>query len=94
MQSEKLIWAAIFLLILFAVIYFQEQEGKNRVKKYLERKGFEDVDVQTKLFAGGRGTLSFDVEYVNKSGDIRRNTCVVHTGLFSDSKIYWEKPLD
>ena len=93
MEIEKLILWAVILLILFAMVFYQEREAKNRVKEYLERRGFEHVNIKTKLFAGGRGSLCFDVEYYDQSGDMQTNTCVVHTGLISDSKIYWEKPL-
>lgn len=84
-------FAALFLAL--AVMYFHERAAKKRVIEYLERKGCQDVLVQTKLFAGGRGVLSFHVEYMDRKGNVRENSCTVRTGLLSDETIYWKRPL-
>jgi hypothetical protein len=93
MQDEKIFWTVIGIVVLFAVIYFQEINSKSRVKAHLEQMGFQEIAVQTKLFAGGKGTLTFEVGYINRNGEAQKNTCIVHTGLFSEDTIYWKSPL-
>lgn len=83
-------WYVFFVLAAFAVVYMTERKAKTRVRYYLEDRGFEDVIVKTRLFAGGKGIITFDVEYTTTKGIRKKNSCVVHTGIFSDEKIYWQ----
>ena len=91
-MDNNFIWIPLAILLLVG-IYFQERASKNRVREYLENKGCSDVKIRTRLFAGGKGVITFDVEYVDKAGFARKNSCIVHTGFFSDDKIYWQSAL-
>ena len=88
-------WILLFgvLVIGVAITYMIERNAKNRVRYYLENRGCEDVRVKTRLFAGGRGTITFDVEYTTPKGVRKKNSCVVHTGLLADEKIYWQNAI-
>jgi len=87
-------WYAFFIFVAVAVVYMTERNAKTRVRYYLEERGFEDVKVKTRLFAGGRGVLTFDVEYTTSKGVRKKNSCIVHTSIFSDGKIYWQSPYE
>jgi len=90
---ENFIWSVIIILIVFVVIYAQEKEGKNKVRKYLEKIGCREIRITTKMFVGDRTTLTYEVEYINKINERHKNTCVIRSGAFSDGNIYWESPL-
>ena len=91
---NELVWVSIVAIFVLGFVYLQERAARRKVIEYLERKGCEDVIVHTKMFGGGgRGSISFDVEYADRKGNVRKNSCVVHTGLFSKETIYWKKPL-
>lgn len=91
---ENFPWFVGALIIVLGIVYFQEQSGKKSVKHYLEQKGFEDIEINTRLFAGGgKGSITYDVKYRERNGLMHDNSCVVHSGIFSDSTIYWEKPM-
>lgn len=87
-------WYAFFIFVAVTIIYMTERNAKIRVRHYLEDRGCEDVKVKTRLFAGGRGVLTFDVEYTSPKGVRKKNSCVVHTSIFSDGKIYWQRPFE
>ena len=87
-------WYVFFFLAAMAVVYTTERNAKTRVRYYLEDRGFENVQVKTRLFAGGKGVLTFDVEYTTPNGARKKNSCVVHTSIFSDGKIYWQQSIE
>lgn len=71
-----------------------EHNAKTRVRHYLEDRGLEDIIVKTRLFAGGRDVLTFDVEYITPNGTRRKISRVVHTSMFSNGKIYWQQSFE
>jgi len=93
MNITIILWFIFLSVILLGYYYFEESSGKEIVKSHLEQKGFQHIKIRTRLFAGGRGTLVFDIEYLNKHSVLQKNSCTVHTSIFSDGKIYWVKPL-
>jgi len=90
---ENFIWSVIIILIVFVVIYAQEREGKNKVRKYLEKNGCREIRITTKMFVGDKTTLTFEVDYINKMNERQKNTCIIRSDASSDGNIYWESPL-
>lgn len=86
-------WYLVLGALAIAFIIFREQNAKKSVKDYMAHRGYRNIVVKTIPFGGGRDTLVFGVDYTDHKGQKRENFCTVHTGLFSDSTIYWEKPL-
>ncbi|MFN8411658.1 MAG: hypothetical protein U0Z26_04655 [Anaerolineales bacterium] len=90
----SIVWAIIAIVVILGFVSLQEGNGKAKVKALLEEKGFKEIDIKTKMFTGSQGTVTFEVQYLDKSGAVRNNSCVVHTATFSEEKIFWEKPLE
>ena len=86
-------WYLIIFVGLIAFVYFNELNAKKKVEDYLTRREYRDIKVHTVPFGGARGSLVFDVEYIDRNGRLRHNSCTVHTGLLSEKAIYWESPL-
>ena len=92
-DAIKFLGVAVFFIVLIGLVVLQEDRSKTKVRKLLEEKGFKEIKVTTNAFTMQRGTLTFDVEYRDKGGELQKNSCVVPSTVFSEGKIYWEKPL-
>jgi hypothetical protein len=84
----------VSVIIILGIVSLQEDSAKNELKALLLGKGFQDIQIKTRWFSGGQGTLTFDVEYRDTQGELQKNSCVTQTSAFSDQKFYWEKPLE
>ncbi len=94
MEGLYLVFVIIALFFVIVFYYFQEKNGKKKIKTHLEHQGFQQVKIQKRLSGVGKGTLVLDIEYFDQNGIAQKNSCTIHTVLFSDGKMYWEKPLD
>ena len=65
---------------------------QNQNQDIVRGKGFQDVKVTAKVTANG--PFIFEVEYYDKIGEFQKNSCVMDASLFSEGKIYWEKPVE
>ncbi len=97
MDNTSLVWIVVIIVIIFGTVMLQARNGRNRVVSFLEQKGFQQIKVELINTTSNRiaiTTATFEAEYYNKDGVLHKNTCVINTGMSSDKKIYWEKPLE
>ena len=94
MDGIELLGLIAVFIVLLGLVAMQEDRSKTSVRKLLEEKGFREIIVTMNIATMQRGTLTFDVEYRGKNGELQRNSCVVLATLFSERRIYWEKPID
>jgi hypothetical protein len=87
-------WITVFIILtilfLSGMVYMDNRNAKNRVRKFLEEQGFNQIEIRTQWFTGRRRSVSFDVEYCDMHGMIQKNIAVIKTG---DKIIYWAEPL-
>ena len=94
MDALKFLGLAALFMVIIGLAVFQEDRSKSKVRKTLEEMGFNEIKVISHVFSMQRGTLTFDVEYRDKDGGLQRNSCIVPSAVFSEQKIYWEKPIE
>jgi len=97
MDNSSIVWIVVIAVIIFGTVMLQAGNGRKRVVSFLEEKGFQQIKAELITTTGNRiaiTTATFEVEYCNKDGVLHKNTCVINTGISSDKKIYWEKPLE
>lgn len=87
LSSILLIVIAVVLSIVALV-----RKDKNKIRIALLGKGFRQIKLKRK-WGGNEDTSFFEVEYLDRNGKLRRNSCVIHTRMFSGDEIFWEKPL-
>ncbi len=81
-------------MALVIVVTLQESNGKHKVRSLLVERGFDQIKVITKMFNAWGSALTFEVNYIDRNGVLQRNSCVVHTSIFSVEKVLWEEPID
>lgn len=86
----------IVLILLIVVVgliieYSQDKGDKQRISKYLHRRGATNIAISREWFDMDRDNRTFQVEYKNRRGDHCQTSCKIQKDLLSLSsgEIYW-----
>ena len=89
----KFIIAIILFGIVLAFSSSYEDKAKEKIKKHLEEKGCQDIQI-SRVWTFGMRELTYNISFVDQQGKMNANTCIIASGWFSPGEIYWKKPLN